>query len=192
MRNFLDSILVYIQFFLVLVTGKVFGISYVIRYLRNPNPLISSKLLRLFGATIDRGTTIKGSLYLDNVYRDKNSAGDFSHLKIGQNCYVGEGVYFDLANEIIIDDNVVISAKVSFVTHADCNRSEYLKKIFPRTCQKIMVGKGAWLAFGSTVLNGVSVGENSVVAAHSLLKEDVEKYGVCAGVPAKKIRDIRP
>jgi len=70
--------------------GKTFGISYIVRYLRNPDPLISVKLLRAFGARIGERTTVKRTIYLDNVYRDKNSTGDFSHLKIGENCYVGD------------------------------------------------------------------------------------------------------
>lgn len=171
--------------------GKLFGISYIIGYLRNPDPLITVKLLRAFGSKIGERTTIKRSIYLDNVYRDQNSSGDFSHLEIGNNCYIGDCTYFDLANEVIIKNNVVISGEVSFVTHADCNRSNYLEKIFPRTCGRITVEDGVWIAFRSTILNGITIGKNSVVAAHSLVKEDIEGYSLYAGVPARKIRSLR-
>jgi len=171
--------------------GKVFGISYIIGYLRNPDPLITIKLLRAFGAKIGKRTTIKRSIFLDNVYHDQNSSGDFSHLKIGNNCYIGDCTYFDLADEVIIKNNVVISGEVSFVTHADCNRSNYLEKIFPRKYGRIMVEDGAWIAFKSTILDGVTIGENSIVAAHSLVKEDIEKCSLYAGVPARKIRSLR-
>lgn len=63
-----------------------------------------------------------------------------------------------MANEVIIGDDVIISAGVSFVTHADCIRSKYLKKVFLRTCEKIVVQDGAWIAFKATILNGVTVG----------------------------------
>jgi len=95
-----------------------------------------------------------------------------------------------LETVIIIGNNVVISGGVSFVTHADCNRSEYLEKVFPRTCEKIRVEDGAWIAFKATILNGTTIGENSVVAAHSLLKDDVEKCSIYAGIPARKIKII--
>ena len=179
-----------IEFYFHLLLGRVLGIPHIIRYLRNPNPSISVKLLRAFGAKIGEGTTIKGALFLDNVYRDQNSAGDFSYLEIGENCYIGDLVYFDLANRVIIGNNVVISGSVSFVTHADCNRSEYVAKIFPRTCEKIIVRDGAWIAFRSTILNGVVIGTNSVIAAHSLVKENVEEYSLYAGIPARKIKDL--
>lgn len=190
LREILNRILVLINFYFHLLLGKIFGISYVVGYLRNPDPLVSLRLLRAYRAKIGEGTTIKRSIYLDNAYEDKNSAGDFSHLKIGKNCYIGDCTYFDLANEIIIGDNVVISGGVSFVTHADCNRSQYLEKIFPRTCEKIVVQDGVWIGFESTILNGVIIGENSVVAAYSLLKKDVEKYYLYGGVPAQKLKSL--
>jgi len=173
-----------------LLIGKIFGISYIVGYLRNPDPLISTRLLQAFGAKIGKGTTLKRSIYLDNVCRDQNSTGDFSHLEIGNHCYIGDCTYFDLANEVIIGNDVVISAGVSFVTHADCNRSKYLEKAFPRTCGKIVVQNGAWIAFKATILNGVVIGCNSVVAAHSLIKENLEEYCLYAGIPGKKIKGL--
>ena len=170
--------------------GKIFGISYIVKYLRNPNPLITVKLMRVFGAQIGEKTTIKRSIFLDNVYEDQDSTGDFSNLKIGNNCYIGDCVYFDLANKIIIGNNVVISGASSFVTHADCNRSIYLDKLFPRTCEEIIINDGVWIAFRSTILNGVVIGKNSVVAAHSLVMHNVEQYSVYAGIPAEKIRNL--
>ena len=190
-RNIFNRLFSLIEFSLHLLAGKFFGISHVIRYLRNPNPLISVRLLRAFGAKVGERTTIKGVIFLDNVCRDQNSTGDFSHLEIGSNCYIGDLAYFDLANKVIIGNNVVISGGASFVTHADCNRSKYVEKVFPRTCKKIVVRDGAWIAFRVTILNGVVVGANSVIAAHSLVKENVEEYCLYAGIPARKIKDIR-
>ncbi len=190
LREVLNRMLGFIKFNFHLLMKKIFGISYVIGYLRNPDPLVSVRLLRAFGAKIGERTTIKRSIYLDNVYGDKNSTGDFSHLKIGKNCYIGDCTYFDLANEIIIGDNVVISGGVSFVTHADCNRSQYLEKIFPRTCEKIVVQDGVWIGFKSSILNGVTIGENSVVAAYSLVKKDIEKYYLYGGIPAQKLKSL--
>ena len=191
LRRKFNKLLILSNFYFHLLMGKVFGITYVVRYLRNPHPSITIKLLKTFGAEIGERTTVKRSIYLDNVYEDQNSVGDFSHLKIGCNCYIGDCTYFDLANEVIIKNNVVISGEVSFVTHADCNRSNYLEQIFPRTCGRIVVEEGVWIAFKSTILNRVMIGKNSVVAAHSLVKEDIEEYSVYAGVPANKIRSLR-
>jgi acetyltransferase-like isoleucine patch superfamily enzyme len=185
------KILVQNKFLFYTLKGKIFGVSCIVRYLRNPDPMISIKLLKAFGAKIGKGTTIKRTIYLDNVYEDQNSSGDFSHMKIGKNCYIGDCTHFDLSSEIIIGDNVVISEGSSFVTHADCNRSNYLEKIFPRTCEKIIIEDGAWIALKSTILNGIRIGRNSVVAAHSLVKGDIEEYWMYGGIPAHKIKNIK-
>lgn len=190
MKIIFNIFFVDIKFIFYLLIGKIFGISHIIRYLRNPNPLISVKLLKSFGAKIGSGTKIKGPIFFDNVYEDQNSAGDFSHLQIGKNCYIGDCVYFDLANKINIGNDVVISGQSCFVTHSDCNRSKTLKKIYPRTCKEIVIEEGAWIAFRSTILNGVRVARNSVVSAHSLVKSDVEEYSLYSGIPAEKIKKI--
>jgi len=178
------------EFFTIYASGKVLGIFVVIRYLKNPNPRITIHLLRAFGAVVGDKTTVKGSLIIDNSYEDKNSARDFSYLKIGNNCYVGEWVYFDLSNGIELEDNVVISAQASFITHADCNRSEYLAKKFPRKCEKVKVESGAWIGFRATIFSGVTVGYQSVIAAHALVRKNVQPKFVYAGIPAKQIRNL--
>lgn len=177
-----------LEYYFILIIAKIIGISSVIKYLRNPNPKITIRLLKTFGAKIGDRTTIKRSIFLDNVYEDENSTGDFSHLEIGKNCFIGDCTFFDLANKVIIEDNVVVSAKVSFITHADCNRSSHLQKLYPRTCKKITVKSGAWIALGATLLNGVNIGKNSVVAAHALVNKNVEESSVYGGIPATKIK----
>ena len=174
----------------VYATGAVLGPSSVVRYLKNPNPRITVRVLRAFGATIGHRTTIKGGIFVDNVERDENSTGDFSHLKIGDNCYIGECVFFDLANELLIEDEAVIAGRASFVTHAECGRSTYLSRRFPRKCEPVVVGRGAWVGFGVTVLAGVTIGSNCVIGAESLLLEDAEPEYVYVGCPARRLRRI--
>jgi len=186
----MSRILRFCEYFIVRIAAAIMGISHVVRYLRNPNPLLTVKLLRAFGAQVGNRTTIKRSVLLDNVFEDEQSTGNFSNLKIGENCYVGDEVYFDLANEVQIHDNAVVSGRVSFITHADCNRSFLLAEKFPRKCEPIIVNCGAWIGFGATILPGVVVGPNSVIGASSLQREDTEEFGVYVGAPATKVREI--
>jgi len=190
MRYLLNRVLVFVEYHTVYVSGKVFGISNIVRYLRNPNPLITIKILRAFGAKVGDKTTIKRTLLIDNTYEDQNSAGDFSYLNIGNNCYIGDCTYFDLSNEVIIEDNVVISGEVSFITHADCNRSLFLSQKFPRKCEPIIVKNGAWVGFGAKILSGVTISSNSVIGANSVLLESTDEKSVYSGHPAKKIKII--
>lgn len=179
-----------LEFYWVCLAGGIFGISWVIGYLRNPNPLISVRVMRYFGASIGEKATIKRSLFLDNVYEDENSKNDFSNIEIGKNCYIGDCVYFDLSNKVTLQDNVVVSGRVSFITHADCNRSKVLSKSFPRKCLSIEVGCGTWIGFSSIVLAGTWIGENSVLASNSLACKSLEGETLYAGSPAKKKKVI--
>jgi maltose O-acetyltransferase len=181
----------WIDFLVVYSLGKLVDINIVIRYLRNPNPLVTIRMLRSFGAKIGTGTTVKRTLFIDNAYEDENSVGDFRYINIGNNCYIGDCVYFDLANKIIMEDNVVVSGNVAFITHADCNRSKYLEQIFPRMCKPIKVNDGAWIGFGAIILSGVTIGHQSVVASKSLVLGDTEPRSLYGGSPAKKIKDLK-
>lgn len=188
--NLFTRILSRINYYYICLLVAVFGISYLVKYLRNPHPYIIIKLLRRYKAKIGNGTTIKRSLIIDNVYEDQDSKGDLSNLTIGDNCYIGDIVYMDLANKIIIEDNSVISGKVSFITHADCNRSAFLNNRFPRTTAPIIIRKGSWIGFGVTLLNNVTIGENSVIGAGSLILTNIEPNTVNYGSPSKRIRYI--
>ena len=55
----------------------------------------------------------------------------------------------------------------------------------------IVIGDDVWIGANVTVLDGVTIGAHSVVAAGAVVTRDVEPYGVVAGVPARRIRDRR-
>ncbi len=170
--------------------GKILGISFVVRYLRNPNPNIVISLLRSFGANIGEGTKFKRSLIIDNAFEDQCSKGDFQNLRIGKNCYIGDLVYFDLSNVINIGDNVIVSAEVAILTHSDCNRSKFLSEMFPRFSLPVTIESNVWLCFRVTVLPGKMIRSNSVIYSNSLVNTEVESKSVYAGIPAKKIRNL--
>jgi len=56
----------------------------------------------------------------------------------------------------------------------------------------IVIERGAWLCAGATVLHGVTVGEDSVVAAGAVVTRDVPAGVVVGGVPARVLRPVRP
>lgn len=179
-----------LEFLRALLLSRLGGVEWVIRYLRNPNPGVSAHLLRHFHAEIGPQTTFKRALYFDNVYEDQASAGDFSRLRMGSNCYLGDEVYFDLSEGVRLGDNVVVAGRASFLTHADCNRSPALAEQFPRRRGPVEIGNDVWIGFGATILCGVRIGDFSVVAAGAVVTENLPGAALYAGAPAKLVRAL--
>ena len=114
--------------------------------------------------------------------------------KISDNIYIGQGLI--IANggdgsvkELIIEDNVAISQRVTLVLNIDPGPSP-LQKIYKTGQSKIHIKKGAWIGAGAIILSPVTIGEYSVVAAGAVVRKDVLPYTIVGGVPAKKIKEI--
>ena len=59
-------------------------------------------------------------------------------------------------------------------------------------CKPVRICKNAWVGAGATILPGVTVGENAVVAAAAVVTKDVPANTIVAGNPAKIIKTIPP
>jgi len=69
----------------------------------------------------------------------------------------------------------------------DAYRATALREDDP---QPIRLGCNCWVGFGACVLPGVRIGEGSIVAARSVVTEDVPDYVIVAGNPARFVRDL--
>ena len=57
-------------------------------------------------------------------------------------------------------------------------------------CQPIVIKRNAWIGAGATILPGVTIGENSIVAAGAVVSKNVPSNTIVGGVPAKHIKNI--
>lgn len=95
-----------------------------------------------------------------------------------------------------IGKNVSIAPNVTFLCGAEPNNGKELKT-FPYVKEKltkysdIWVDDEAWLGAGCILFPGIKVGRCAIIGAGSVLREDAEPYCIYAGVPARKIRDLR-
>ena len=124
-------------------------------------------ILREFGATVGDGTTIYGPLHIMNADRD------FSRLSIGARVYLATDVLFDLADDIMIGDDVSIGMRSSLVTSFDVGLGS-LREKRPRKQGPIVIEDGAYLGTAVTVLHSVTVGARATVGAHALIRADVQ------------------
>jgi len=186
-KHLIVNLLEVIEFNKIKLFSNIFGSHYVLNSLktcRKPNIL---KVLTKYGAHVGKNNHFKGCLQIDNAGSSINEL--FSNLIIGNNCYIGKNVFLDLANEIILRDEVVLSSGVSIVTHADVG-DRRMCKYFNRKSEKVIISESSWIGVNSTILAGVKINKFAVVGAMSLVNKSLKDYSVSYGVPARKQRDI--
>lgn len=110
------------------------------------------------------------------------------NIRVGARVFINQNCTFYSLADITIGDDVMIGPNVSLLT------SEH--PVAPsqrRACllgRPITIETGAWIAAGATLIGGVTIGENAVVAAGSVVTRDVPANVLVAGNPARVIRSI--
>ena len=138
------------------------------------------------GAAIGEKCDIESPLIFHNC-----KGKGYSNLEIGNNCHVGKSTFFDLRGKVTIKDNVVISMRCNIITHTDMSKSD-LSSIYPMTQKDVTISDNCYLGANSTILMGVELGENCIVAAGSVVTGSFPPNSLIGGVPAKLIRKIEP
>ena len=143
-----------------------------------PDPKeIRDLLSQITGSEIDDSVDVFTPLYINYG----------KHTKIGKNVFINfDCVFLDLGG-ITIDDNVLIAPKVSLLSEGHPLEPENRHALVPKA---IHIKKNAWIGAGATILQGVTIGENSVVAAGAVVSKDVPDNVIVGGAPAKIIKEI--
>lgn len=115
-------------------------------------------------------------------------------LKVGKNCsFISPGPNFGSEPYLIeIGDNTTVSFDVAFVTHDAATR--VLRNLAKNEKEKqtviygqIKIGNNCFIGCRSTILAGVSIGDNTIIGAGSVVNSDIPANSVAAGVPCKVI-----
>ena len=138
---------------------------------------IRELLSQITGSEIDESVAVFTPLYINY---GKNT-------KIGKNVFINfDCVFLDLGG-IAIEDGVLIAPKVSLLSEGHPINPNDRQSLVPG---HIHIGKNAWIGAGATILPGVTIGENSVVAAGAVVSKDVPANTIVGGVPAKVIKSL--
>lgn len=142
----------------------------------NPDE-IRNLLSQITGSEIDESVAVFTPLYINYG----------KHTKIGKNVFINfDCVFLDLGG-ITIEDGVLIAPKVSLLSEGHPIEPENRHALVPKA---IHIKKNAWIGANATILQGVTIGENAIVAAGSVVSNDVPDNTIVGGVPAKIIKQI--
>jgi acetyltransferase-like isoleucine patch superfamily enzyme len=111
-----------------------------------------------------------------------------NEIRVGRNVFVNQNCTFYDLGGLDIGDDVMIGPNVSIIT-----AGHPLDPSQRRACtigNPIVIERNVWIAAGATIIGGVTVGENSVIAAASVVTKDVPANALAAGNPARVIRFI--
>ncbi|MFA6126996.1 MAG: acyltransferase [Bacteroidales bacterium] len=110
-------------------------------------------------------------------------------LTIGNNVGIAQNGFIQVRGKVVIGDNVIFGPNVSvFSENHVFDNPDIPVSIQGETRKGVTIEEGAWIGTRAVILDGVTVGRNSIVAAGSIVTRDVPAYTVVGGVPAKVLR----
>lgn len=151
---------------IMLLNAKYYSNEEVLQYLG-----------RITGQTIDSSVKISQPFYTDFG----------KHITFGKDIFINQNVTFVDLGGITLEDQVLIGPGSRLITVNHLISPEKRRGI---KVEAICIKKNAWLGANVTVLPGITIGENSIVAADSTVTKDVPDNVVVVGSPAKIVRKI--
>lgn len=142
----------------------------------------------------------------DNCYIQKNCfLGAFDHwekdtfnpeIKIGNNFHMNFNCQITAINKIVIGDNVLIGSRVYImdylhgkVTKEEINIPPVKRSLFSKG--PVIIGNNVWIGSGVIILPNVTIGDNCIIGANSVVTKSFEKNSVIAGNPARLIKTLQ-
>jgi acetyltransferase-like isoleucine patch superfamily enzyme len=111
-------------------------------------------------------------------------------IKIGDNVLVMSGVRISSASSIIIGDHCML-ANYCYIMDADWHDIYDRMKPVGKTAP-VRLEKNVWIGDSAIICKGVTIGENSIVGAGSVVTRDIPPNVIVAGNPAEIVREIDP
>ncbi|WP_207940350.1 hypothetical protein DOK78_002167 [Enterococcus sp. DIV2402] len=131
----------------------------------------------LTGKVVDETLSIFPPFYTDS---GKN-------ITLGKNVFINAGCNFQDQGGIFIGDHTLIGHNVVLATLNHGIQPEDRTTLYPAP---IIIGKNVWIGSNATILPGVTIGDNSIIAAGAVVSKNVSPNTIVGGVPAKVVKII--
>lgn len=109
------------------------------------------------------------------------------NIKVGKNVFINQNCTFMDRGGITIEDDVLIAPRVNLITTNHSISPQNRRDVESRP---IHIEKNVWIGANVTITPGVTIGENSIIAAGAVVTHDIPKNVIAAGVPAQVIKEI--
>ena len=129
-----------------------------------------TSLLKAFGARIGKSVLIKPSVNIKYPWK----------LKLGDHCWIGEGVWIDNLSEVVVGNNVTISQGALLLTGSH----NHTKETFDFISLPITMEDGVWIGARAIVLGGVVCKSHSILGVNTVAEKDLEPYTIYKGNPS--------
>ena len=119
-----------------------------------------------------------------NFIAEENCRFNFGQaIELGDDVFFNRGVYIDSKGGVAIGDGVGLTENVQIFTHSHSESDHEI-----RSYAKVIIGNYALVFSGAIILPGVTIGDEAIVSAKSIVTHDVEPGTVVSGSPAQPVR----
>lgn len=109
------------------------------------------------------------------------------NIKLGNKCYINFNCNFIDDGEILIGDEVMFGANVTIATVGHPIFPEYRKFMY---AEPMIIHNNCWIGSGAVIIPGITIGENTIIGAGSIVTKDIPANSIAVGNPCKVIREI--
>lgn len=138
---------------------------------------IRKYLSEIIGEKVDESTTVFPPFYT-NVGRN---------IRLGRNVFINHACSFLDLGGITIEDEVMVGPRVNITSENHPVEVADRKTMVPGA---VIIKRNAWIGAAASIMPGVTIGENAVVAAGAVVTKDVPQNAVVAGVPANVVKEL--
>jgi acetyltransferase-like isoleucine patch superfamily enzyme len=110
-------------------------------------------------------------------------------LEIGDNVGIAQNCFIQVRGKVIIKNNVIFGPGVYvFSENHNFDNPDLPVVVQGETRKGVVIEEGVWIGSRATILDGVTIGMNSIIAAGSVVNKDIPPYSIAGGIPAKIIK----
>lgn len=183
--NLLDKIIKVYHYILFIIKLKIYKVKYGDR-IRGNRVVLKNEGTIILGNKVSLNSYPSGELYTTGIH----TYGKKSLVKIGNNCNLN-GTTIYSRKKVIIGDYCMFGPGVKIIDNNSHRISIDIeeRRKSPES-KEIIIENNVWIGSNSLILKGITIGENSIVAAHSVITKDIPKNVLVAGNPAVIIKNL--